>query len=228
MRNARAEADARHRVDLVLHERDERRDHERRAAEEARRDLVGERLPRAGRHDADAVAAGERPRRRSPPARAGTRAWPKRSRSTARAAPGRAARPGERRERPGAAATASARRAEARATAPARERQTPGILAPARAERLERARRSSGAAPRSPASACASAGLARASHLGFERAPLAERRDCIGIEGTGPRLYNARRAAAPGKAQRARPREDRARALLPDRRSATSRASRPR
>ena len=55
----RAQADLRHGVDLVLHERDQRRDDQRRAAEHARRDLVGERFTRARRHDADAVAPGE-------------------------------------------------------------------------------------------------------------------------------------------------------------------------
>jgi hypothetical protein len=55
----RAEAGALERVDLILHERDERAHDERRAVEDARGDLIGERLPRARRHDADAVAAAE-------------------------------------------------------------------------------------------------------------------------------------------------------------------------
>ena len=46
-------------VDLILHERDERRDHQRGSAEQARRDLVGQRLARAGGHDADAVASSQ-------------------------------------------------------------------------------------------------------------------------------------------------------------------------
>ena len=58
-RYGRAQADLGQRVDLVLHQRDERRDHQRRAAEQPRRDLIGERLAGAGRHDADAVAAGQ-------------------------------------------------------------------------------------------------------------------------------------------------------------------------
>ena len=54
-----AQADPAHRVDLVLHERDERRHDQRRATQDPGRDLVGERLPGAGRHDAHAVPAGQ-------------------------------------------------------------------------------------------------------------------------------------------------------------------------
>src|SRR5205823_3591290 len=50
-----AEAVAREPVHLVLHERDERAHHEDGARQETRRDLEGERLASAGRHDADAV-----------------------------------------------------------------------------------------------------------------------------------------------------------------------------
>jgi len=46
------------RVHLVLHERDERRDDEGHAAEQASGELVGERLARPSRHHADAVATG--------------------------------------------------------------------------------------------------------------------------------------------------------------------------
>ena len=47
-----------HGVDLILHERDQRRDHQR-EAHQPRRNLIGERLAGAGRHHADAVAPGE-------------------------------------------------------------------------------------------------------------------------------------------------------------------------
>ena len=50
---------SRQRVDLVLHEGDQRRDDEHGPPQDARRELVGQRLARAGRHDADAVAARE-------------------------------------------------------------------------------------------------------------------------------------------------------------------------
>src|SRR5205809_5122109 len=52
----RPEGVPRERVHLVLHEGDERAHDEHGAGEEARGDLEGERLPRARRHDADAVA----------------------------------------------------------------------------------------------------------------------------------------------------------------------------
>ena len=51
-----AEAVPRQRVHLVLHERDERAHDEDRPRQDARRDLEGERLAGARRHDADAVA----------------------------------------------------------------------------------------------------------------------------------------------------------------------------
>src|SRR5206468_3338702 len=52
----RPEGVPRERVHLVLHEGDERAHDEHGAGEEARGDLEGERLPRARRHDSDAVA----------------------------------------------------------------------------------------------------------------------------------------------------------------------------
>src|SRR5207247_2408667 len=55
----RPEAVPRERVHLVLHERDERAHDEHGAGDEARGYLEGERLARAGRHDADAVASRE-------------------------------------------------------------------------------------------------------------------------------------------------------------------------
>ncbi len=55
----RPEAVPRERVHLVLHERDERAHDEHGAGDEARGDLEGERLARARRHDADAVAPRE-------------------------------------------------------------------------------------------------------------------------------------------------------------------------
>jgi hypothetical protein len=51
------EAEARHRVHLILHERDQRRDHQHRALEQTGRQLVGERLPRARRHQGNAILA---------------------------------------------------------------------------------------------------------------------------------------------------------------------------
>ena len=47
-------------VDLVLHQRDERREDERRRGSQHRRELVRERLARAGGHQRERVAAGER------------------------------------------------------------------------------------------------------------------------------------------------------------------------
>ena len=55
--------DRRERVDLVLHERDERRDDERQVVAHERRQLVAERLPGAGRHDDEHVARGRADRR---------------------------------------------------------------------------------------------------------------------------------------------------------------------
>jgi hypothetical protein len=46
-------------VDLILHQRDERRDHERRARQHDRRQLIGERLARAGRHHGEHVVSAE-------------------------------------------------------------------------------------------------------------------------------------------------------------------------
>src|ERR1051325_10465749 len=54
-----AEAEPHERVDLVLHERDERRDHEYGAGQDLGRNLERERLAGTGGHDADAVATGE-------------------------------------------------------------------------------------------------------------------------------------------------------------------------
>ena len=47
-------------VHLVLHQRDERREHERRLGTEHRGELVRERLPGAGRHQRERVAPGDR------------------------------------------------------------------------------------------------------------------------------------------------------------------------
>ncbi len=47
-------------VHLVLHERDERREHERRLGAQHRRELIRERLSRAGRHERERVAACDR------------------------------------------------------------------------------------------------------------------------------------------------------------------------
>jgi hypothetical protein len=44
---------------LVLHQGDERRDHQRRARQQRRRKLVAQRFAGAGRHDGDGVLAGE-------------------------------------------------------------------------------------------------------------------------------------------------------------------------
>ena len=52
--------DALERLDLVLHQRDERRDDQRQVRPHQRRELVAERLARAGGHDDEHVAAGER------------------------------------------------------------------------------------------------------------------------------------------------------------------------
>ena len=46
-------------IDLVLHQRDQRRDHHREARQQQRRQLIGERLPAAGRHQYKGVAAGQ-------------------------------------------------------------------------------------------------------------------------------------------------------------------------
>ena len=48
-----------HGVDLVLHQGDERGDHQRRPAQQPGRELVGQRLAGAGRHHADAVPPGQ-------------------------------------------------------------------------------------------------------------------------------------------------------------------------
>ena len=53
----RADAHLVHRIDLVLHQRDEWRNHEREPAEDPRGNLVGKRLAGAGRHDTDAISA---------------------------------------------------------------------------------------------------------------------------------------------------------------------------
>ena len=45
-------------VDLVLHQRDERRDHDADAGSQQRRDLVAERLAAAGRHEDEAASPG--------------------------------------------------------------------------------------------------------------------------------------------------------------------------
>ncbi len=46
-------------VDLILHQRDERRYHERRARQHDRRQLIGERLPRSGRHHSEHVVSAQ-------------------------------------------------------------------------------------------------------------------------------------------------------------------------
>ncbi|MGX1223775.1 hypothetical protein RKD42_005034 [Streptomyces ambofaciens] len=46
-------------VDLVLHQRDQRRDHDARAGPDQGRDLVAQRLSAAGRHEDDGVATGD-------------------------------------------------------------------------------------------------------------------------------------------------------------------------
>jgi hypothetical protein len=48
------------RLHLVLHQRDQRRDHEREVGPQQRRQLIAERLARPGRHHDEQVAAGER------------------------------------------------------------------------------------------------------------------------------------------------------------------------
>ena len=61
------------RVDLILHQRDQRRHDDADARPHERGDLVAERLAAAGRHQHERVAAGRRRGRRSRPARRGTR-----------------------------------------------------------------------------------------------------------------------------------------------------------
>jgi len=55
----RADAQLAQSIDLILHQGDERGDHERRSAEEASRKLIGERLAGSGRHHSDTVATRE-------------------------------------------------------------------------------------------------------------------------------------------------------------------------
>ena len=55
-----AGSDRRERLDLVLHQRDERRDHERQVVAHQRRQLIAERLARAGGHHHQRVAAVQR------------------------------------------------------------------------------------------------------------------------------------------------------------------------
>ena len=47
------------RADLILHQRDERRDDERQSGQRERRDLIADGLAGAGRHDAERVAPGK-------------------------------------------------------------------------------------------------------------------------------------------------------------------------
>ena len=53
------EAKAGHGVHLILHERDQRRDHQHRAVEQTSRQLVRERLARARRHQGNTILAGQ-------------------------------------------------------------------------------------------------------------------------------------------------------------------------
>jgi hypothetical protein len=46
-------------VDLIAHERDERRDDDRRSGQHQCRQLITQRLTRAGRHDGQGIAAGQ-------------------------------------------------------------------------------------------------------------------------------------------------------------------------
>ena len=46
-------------LDLILHQRNERRNHQRQAGQQRRRELIAERFPLAGRHDRHGVAAGQ-------------------------------------------------------------------------------------------------------------------------------------------------------------------------
>ena len=55
----RVDALPREEVDLVLHQRDQRRDDDRHAVEQQRRELVAEALARPGREDGERRAAGE-------------------------------------------------------------------------------------------------------------------------------------------------------------------------
>ncbi len=62
-RHRRVEGDGRNppprqRIHLILHQRDERRDHHRHTVEQARRELVDERLPRPGRHHDERIVPG--------------------------------------------------------------------------------------------------------------------------------------------------------------------------
>jgi hypothetical protein len=54
-----AHAGLQQRVDLVLHQRDQRRDHDADARPQQRRDLVAQRLAAAGRHQHQRVAAAD-------------------------------------------------------------------------------------------------------------------------------------------------------------------------
>ena len=96
------------RLDLVLHQRDERRDDERQVVAHQRRQLVAERLARAGRHDDEHVAAGDAPPRTASRWPGRKAAKPKTSRSAARApcAPRRTAAAARPEARQGAARSA--------------------------------------------------------------------------------------------------------------------------
>ena len=59
LKRRRGDAEAPHLLDLVAHQRDQRRDDERQPAVEHRGQLVAERLAAAGRHDGEDVLAGE-------------------------------------------------------------------------------------------------------------------------------------------------------------------------
>ena len=69
----RAHAELPQRLDLVLHQRDQRRDDDRRALAQQRGQLVAQRLAAAGGHEHQRIAAVGDVRRRSRPARRGRR-----------------------------------------------------------------------------------------------------------------------------------------------------------
>ena len=104
------------RLDLVLHQRDERRDDDRQVRAQQRGQLVAERLPGAGRHDDEHVAAGERAAPPPPPGRGGSR----RSRRS------RAARGGVHPSRPSTVAAGPARMARGSQAAHSRGADCPG------------------------------------------------------------------------------------------------------
>ena len=97
----RAGRDALQRLDLVLHQRHERRDDEREVGAHQRGQLVAERLARAGRHHDEHVAPGDRGVDRLALARAGSAGKPNTSRSAASGSVARANGSGGSGPRPG-------------------------------------------------------------------------------------------------------------------------------